>query len=215
MHAQETKRLLLVPFDRFQLHSDFSFKELAEINKWDSTEVFDQIRQNFIAHLPDSQDQIIYIQLPDNEYYGLHNRLPKIYKRKPIDHEGVLIDPILEGGQLASMLQSYAADYILFINKFSIIGRVLMGGRTYGDGAKTLPWSAYKISYELYDGQGKLIALDDGQIIKPKGPNDETYLSKGLLTSHIIDRYNQLTKEIGQNIQAYKGKPIYRGNALK
>jgi len=158
---------------------------------------------------------LIYIQLPENEYFGLHNRLPKIYKKEPIDHEGVIIDPFLQNNQLGQLLDAYAADYILFINKFSLVGRVLMGGRTYGDGAKTLPWSAYKISYEVYDAEGNLITLDDGFIIKPKGPNNDTYLTKGLLTSSIEDRYVQLTESIWGNLQKYKGRTVYRGRGIK
>jgi len=214
-YAQTSKRILLVPFDRLQLHSDFAFSEIAEINQWDSAGVFQQIRQTFIAHLPDTQDKLIYIQLPDNEYYGLHNRLPKVYKKEPIDHDGVRIDPLLQNSQLEQLLDAYAADYILFINKFSIVGRVLMGGRSYGDGSKTLPWSAYKIAYEVYDEEGNMITLDDGFIIKPKGPSNETYLSKGLLTSLIEDRYMQLTTSIWDNIQKYKGRIVYRGRGIK
>jgi len=211
---EEAKRILLIPHTQLQFHSDFNVKEIAAINDWDSMEVFQNYRHHFIEQIKKDEEQLIWIELPDNEYYSIQNKVPKIYKREPIDHQGILIDPLIMGGELQEMMNSYAADYVLFITKYSIVTRLIMGGRTQ-DGAKFINWSTHKIAYEIYNKDGKLVALDDGFPIKPKNPSGSTILTKGLQLDLVVPNYHYFTENVLDGLNRYKNRPVYRKTSLR
>lgn len=211
INAQEDKkRFAMVSLDRFSFESHFDLKEIAALNQLNvAEEAFSAYQKKIIERLSVPLEGYQFFELPaENQVQLLRNSL-RVYKDEPITHYGYDLSWSTESDYLNQLLTNFSADYIVFISLYSITKKTLLTPQAY-DGSKFIPWSRHSISYEVYNKEGKLIALSDGFDILQKLPTESTYTSQGLLLSGMNNAFLPLQKDIIQKTLKYSDKPIHR-----
>lgn len=207
---QTTKRVLIVPFNRFSFQSEFSLIEIAGANQFEGPEaVYHEFRKEVVKTISYNDGAFSFFELPLMEQSMIDQRVQRLYKTKPITHFGVDISDIQESGQLKNLLDNFSADYILFMSRYEIAQKTLIAQRSF-DGSNIYKWSYHKLNYEIYDSEGRLICLSGGMHLDPKFPTQETYTSSGLLLSDMEKAYFKLREDMVEKIKRYQGEPIYR-----
>jgi len=203
---KKAKRILIVPFDRFDFESSFSLTKIAIENNLSGDDVVYQFYKNhFIKEFSTSTDEVVMFELQEADAKYLMSKLPRVYKRKPVTHNGYDLKAYTESGKLAGLLDNYAADYILFVSKYFISNRLLTTKSNF-DGSKFLNWSRHEIDYELYDKSGELLIVGDHIEIKTISPTQANFNSAGLIAkdlnvgilnvrNNLLELLNSLTVE--------------------
>lgn len=210
-NAQETqKRFLIIPFERFSFESAFDLNEIASLNQLNvAEEAFTAYQNKLVERLSIPLESYRFLELPlEHQAEFIKNSL-RTYKEKPITHYGYDISWSIESNYLKEVLENFSADYIVFISLYSISKKNLLTPQAY-DGSKFISWSSHTISYEVYNKDGKLVALSDGFDAMPKLPTQSTYASKGLLLSGMDNGYLSLQKDIVLKTLKYSDEPIHR-----
>ena len=210
--AQE-RRILIIPFDQFQFESSVSLEEIAEYNNWsDPTTVYDQYSSSLLSYLNQAEDSNLYFIPAYTDLMMLRNRLPRIYKREPVSHFGVEVSTIIEDGSLESLMKNMEADYILFITRYKIFGKLVATRVGSESSGKFLSWSMHLIDYEIYDFKGNLVGGSDRYPFTSHNPNSTTYLTKGTLTTGLERPSKKLAGDIDYKLERYekKGKVTFK-----
>lgn len=211
LQAQEKDRIAIVPFGRFDFHSEFSFREIAEHNSWETEElVYSSYSQSLLESLSKSTEKKQFFMLPQTEVNLFQTQIPKVYKSKPITHSGVDLSRIKENGRLESIMESLGADYLMFLIKYEIKGKMLT--TTVGSGgSKFLPWSRHLLTYEVYNKNGDLVVLADQFEIKPKSPKVESLETHGTVLDDVTPSFEKVKLDVEEKLEHYKkkGKVIY------
>jgi len=209
---QEKIRVLLVPFERFDFQSPFSFSDIANYNNFSSqAEVFPKYQAAVVQQLSAQHPQVEVYTLPEPDIQQIRIQSPKVYKYQPIDHQGIDLSRLVEQGRLAQLLESFAADYIVFLTWYEISAKLLSTKSSF-QGSKLLAWSVHKITYEAYNGKGELVALVDKMPLEPKLPKEQFAHTKGTMLSDIQDAYLKVQDDLSKKLMLYqrKKRPIYK-----
>ena len=212
-YAQEKpKRILLVPYDRFDFQSKFSLDDIAKYNSWDSTDlVFTKYQNRLVDALSQPDSHISMFVLPEQELRQVKSLLPKEYKSEPTTHQGVQIENLVKSGKLKLLLENFQADYFLVMTEYMISPKLVPTKASY-EGSKFLAWSVHKFTYEIYDAEGKLVAMANRYGIDPTLPKEENADTKGTLLKSLSKPYSKLLKGISKQIELYerKRKVVYK-----
>lgn len=210
----EKSRILIVPFSRFDFQTAYSLKEIAIANGWNSEEeVFGRYRDTVVSRLSQTKQNFSAFPISAYEYGLIKNQLPRVYKEKPSTHFGINLSLLTQNDRLKTLLANFSADYILFISRYEISSRLVatMGSH---DGSQFLPWANHEITYELFDGEGRLIVMADQFKVLPRNPYAKNIDTKGVLLREVAPNYGVILDDISQKLQVYKTqkskKPVYR-----
>lgn len=209
---QEKRRVLLVPFERFDFQSPFPFSDIANYNKWSSpAEVFPKYKEAVIKQLSAKHPEVEVYTLAEPEEQQIRIQSPKVYKYQPIDHQGIDLSRLVEQGRLAQLVESFAADYIVFLTWYEISAKLIATKASF-QGSKFLAWSVHRITYEAYNGEGELVALADKFPLEPKLPKEAYAHTKGTMLADIEDAYLKVQDDLAKKLKLHerKRKPIYK-----
>jgi len=202
--------VLVVPFNQISFKSRYPLPELSEVNQFYNLDSIFSIYQNkFLEEISATYKNYQFIELPERERMALLRQLPKIYKKKPTTHMGFDLEKIVANGHLKNLLQNFSVDYLLLITEFEIRKKTLLSPKSF-EGSKFTAWSSYHISYEVFDRDGNLIAMDNNFTVKPTLPTESNYMKKGLDVNSLSRQFVGFQRDIAMKIKKYKGKPIYR-----
>ena len=213
LNAQEKpKRILMVPFDRFEFQSTFSLKDIASYNDWETADVvFINYQNHLIDALSKPDSQMRMFVLPEQELQQVKSLLPKVYKSEPTTHQGVNIDALVKSGKLKLLLENFQADYFMVMTEYMISSKLVPTKASF-EGSKFLAWSVHKFTYEIYDIEGTLVAMVDRYGIDPTLPKEEYAHTKGTLLKSLSQPYSKLLREISRQVELYERnrKVIYK-----
>lgn len=210
--AQE-RRVLVVPFDQFQFESSVALEEIAEFNEWkEVTSVYENYNKAILSYLNQAEDSILYFVPASSELMMLRNRLPKIYKREPVSHFGVEISPLLEDSSFFGLMENMGADYILFISRYKLMGKLVATRSGSQSSGKFLSWSMHLVDYEIYDKKGELAGGADRFPFTPHNPTSQTYSTRGTLVSGLERPSKKMAKDIAYKLERFekKGKVVFK-----
>lgn len=213
----QNKRVLVVPFDKFQFESPIPLQEIADNNQWkDSQSVCDKYNEAILSFM-NEHDSTIYYPLNSIEQSKLRRILPRVYKTEPVSHFGVDIEPLIVEGYLADLLDNMGADYILFISRYKILGKLLSVRGDYGGSSRFLSWSNHLVDYEIYNREGELVAGAERFQFTPRNPRESTYSTQGTLVIDLERPSQRLSEDVSYKIDKFeqKGKVLFKYKGKK
>lgn len=200
--SAQKKRILVVPFTRFQFVSEFKLEEIAIYNNSSPEKVFD-LYQNELANVFSSFNNEKYIFVPISpENYNIYKRYIKygIAKFDGRKYNGSNLSNFLDD-DFSNLLSIESADYILFLNWYSIQKAVHTS--FLGDRNKRNKYSLHLIDYDVYNHQKEKI-LGKGNVTLNCGdfPSPSVIEHKSLNAKEMAvcykDYFNDLIKELNK-----------------
>ncbi len=211
--SAQKKRVLVIPFDQFQFESPTTLEEIASFNKWeDPLVIYEEYNNAIISFMNETEEDIEFFTPSESDIANIRRSLPREYVRNPVSHYGVDVTPIIENGFLSQLMENMTADYILFINRYRISGKLIATKVKVASSGKFLNWSAHFIDYEIYNPKGELAAGSERFQFTPHNPNSKTYLTKGTLTSGLERPSLKLATDIHRKLVKYekRGEAIFK-----
>ena len=208
-------RVLVVPFDKFQFECPMPLNEIALHNQLDSTdEVYASYAKALLESMNAASDSLSIYQMDKHSLAQIHRELPRVYKREPISHNGVDIKDFEESGKLATFLGNMGAEYLMVISRYKIMGKLITSRGNYESSAGFTNWSIHQIDYEVYNKEGKLVALADRFTIRPKNPRSDNYLTQGTMLSDLEQGMRKAGLDVEQKLLKHqkKGKVIFKSD---
>lgn len=209
----QNKRVLVVPFDQFQFECSMPLEKIAEYNNFSDPErVYQAYIDSLLFYMNRASDSLILYQLNEHDLQTVRELTPRTYKREPISHNGVDIEPLLAEDQLAELLQNMGADYIMFISRYKIQVKFLSSRGNWDNTSRFISWSTHQVDYEIYNPKGKLVAMADRFLITPRPPREENYKTEGTVLSDLKRSFKKMGLDIEQKLDRFnrKGKVSYK-----
>lgn len=205
-------RVLVVAFDKFQFECPMPIEEIADHNQLsDPGMVYDAYASALLEAMNAASDSISILSLDEHTNSQLKRRLPRVYKREPISHNGVDLKDLHESGKLKEYLNNMGADYFMVISKYKILGKVITSRGSW-ESSGFLKWSIHQVDYEVFDKGGELVALADRFLIKPRNPRSDNYQTEGVALKDLRRDMTKLGKDLENKLKKHqkKGKAIYK-----
>lgn len=209
----QSYRILLVPFDKFQFESPVAIEDIAAYNSLDHTdEVYTTYNLAISSFLNAQSDSLTFFLPAASDIEHINRVTPRAYKKEPVTHFGVSIEPLKESGKLDELLSNMQADFILFFTRYKIIGKLITSRVSVAKSGQFISWSNHYLDYELYNAQAELIAGSDRFPITPNNPTSKTYMTEGTLVSDLENASGKLAQDIEYKIQRSKrkGEPVFK-----
>lgn len=195
-HSQKVKDILVVPFDRFEMHSDILLDDINAVNNFDS----DQFYVTIVKYLAEafeinSNEKVNYKVISEVDLTKIK---PSLYYNfiKNSAHYSCLIDS-LDKKTLKELLNENLCDYLLTVNWYRIKQTKIT---VKVDSKKKVSlYSSHYIDYDLFTSTGTLIR--EGSQLEFQVPvNPENYKKMGLSTEDLRPLYTELVNRITGNI---------------
>lgn len=146
----QKKRVLVVPYTRFQFVSEFNLEEIAQQNNTSVQNVFDLYQQELNkVFINFTSDQVEFLPIQANDYQKYkHHVKYNIEKFKGKKYNASNLS-MFAPNHFKALLTANDAQYIVFINWYSIRKSVFT---TYtGDRNKRNKYSTHSIDYDVYN----------------------------------------------------------------
>lgn len=146
----QKKRVLVVPYTRFQFVSEFKLEEIAQQNNTSANNVFDLYQKELNDVFSSFQhEEIEFVYITANDYHK-YRRFIKYnidkFKGKKYNASNLSVFPT---ENYTDLLASNNAQYIVFINWYNIQKSVFT---TYtGDRNKRNKYSSHSLDYDVYN----------------------------------------------------------------
>lgn len=154
--SAQKKRILVIPYTRFQFVSEFKLEEIATHNDSSPDKVFDLYQKELLNVFSSfSNDEYIFVPISP-ESYNTYKRYIKygISKFKGRKYNGSNLSSFSDE-DFSNLLTIENADYILFTNWYSIQKAVHTS--FLGDRNKRNKYSLHLIDYDVYNHQKEKI----------------------------------------------------------
>lgn len=210
--AQEKQAILVVPFPNYQFVSNYDMKKVVEVNAVKEVDEFIPFLRDSIFYYLSKKSKHLKVQsIPENDYQGIQYLIQPLYKVAPTGHYGIELDPLLKTGQYESLCKSFKVDYVLFLTQYTISNGLKKTGGNF-DGPYIIPWASHHLDYELYDSEGKLVALAAGLELIGIPPNNENVESDGLLIKELRGGFRSILIDLLAKIEQYQKskKAVYK-----
>lgn len=210
----QEKRVLLVPFDKFQFESTISLSDIANYNQIENPEeVYPIYADSLIHYMNQSQKEIVFYSLSRQELNKLRSKIPREYKKEPVTHFGVNLEALTVDSSLQSLMENMGADYILFICRYKVIGKILTSRFSFTE-SRIIKWSNHLVDFEIYDRQGHLSAGGERYHLSPRSPRASTYLTEGTFFTDLKRSAIKWGDEIYDMLERHerKGKVPFSSN---
>lgn len=185
-------RVLLIPFDRFEMHSDFTLEEINRINKLEKDQFYQELLQIFTASFETYNGNGIQYALISNEDWKKFKMLSSYkYRQKEAHYSCDLYAYAIDEYQ--ELLDEYNCTYLLVIPWYKILESK--------EKVKTEEvrrvgfYSEHLIDYDIFDREKELIFFEASKKFRAH-PTLESLSTKGLLLKDLISTYGVLTNEI-------------------
>lgn len=196
----QKQRVIVVGYDRFQFVSQYPLDEIAKVNQMESSAVFTEYQKSTIeAFTSFSNDNFEFVALQNFQYLVLRKQIK--YQLDKFDGKKYNATnlSLLSLENFQNLLQQYQADFILFVNWYSIEKNVHTA--YVGDNNKRFPFSLHKLDYDVYNKEKtKVIGKGNIELQCGQFPSDEMIQEKSLkavsLKACYVDLINELLKEL-------------------
>jgi hypothetical protein len=202
----QKKRILVVLYDRFQFASQYSLEEIAKVNEVEQSAVFLEYQKNITeAFTTFSNDNFEFVSLPSITYLSLRKQTK--YQLEKFDGKKYNATnlSLLSFESFQEILQQNQADFILFVNWYSIEKNVHTA--YVGDNNKRFPFSLHKIDYDVYNQQKqKVVGKGNVKLQCGQFPSAEMVQEKSLKATSLKGCYADLINELLKELSATKNQ---------
>ena len=194
------KSVLLIPFKRFEFHTEMPLADINDVNKLEKNEFYPLMLANFTQAFELNSNAQLQFQIIDNE------DLAELYKKVSYEMQGSqghFMSNLerFDKSAFKSMLEDYDCDYVIFINWYRIM-RTKKAAKV-GKIRKINQYGMHFIDYDVYNEKQELVQKESHMdfSVEPTGEN----LSRlGVHLDDLRPVYSELAKEISENIQGIK-----------
>lgn len=200
------KKVLVIPYHRFEFHTQYGLNEIALINDTiSSSEVYEIYQAALMKRLGqfNSNDCDFVAPLASDIRY-FWKRVDYEYVKKPVSHYQAMLGRIPDK-KYKEMLNAYDADYVLFINWYKIekaVYRMNTGG-----GSSRKKYSRHFVDYDIYDEGKQLIIAESRKEIDGEVFSKRMVLRKKLKVEDFEYQYDNLAKDICEVLQKKIASP--------
>lgn len=210
---KSTVRVVVCLYERIDFNTDYPLSELGEINNIDDLKVYDSLIKLLGSQLTlFSNRDVVYEVLNQQESYYFTQKAKKYEMSNP-SRKGIDLSNI-SYREFAVFMDNHKADYILFINYYSIdkyrIDENTMELLKRTTSSQSLPllmanrsrpfYSEHLIDFDVFD-QNKNLFFSKGRFASPIVKYDPSTLNdKGLDFKTIKKSYKELANKIWQEI---------------
>lgn len=196
IQSQKVKNILVIPFDRFEMHSDILLDDINSINNFVSDQFYVTIVKYIsVAFETNSNEKVNYKIITEADLAKIR---PSLYYNfiKNSAHYSCLIDSVNKS-TLKEILNENLCDYLLTINWYRIKQKKI--SVKVDSKKKVAFYSSHYIDYDLFTSFGTLIR-EGSQLEIQVQVNAENYKKMGLFTDDLRPLYPQLINDITGNI---------------
>jgi hypothetical protein len=173
--VESKKTILIVPYNRFEFHTEFTLDELAEANGVNKYAVFDLYQDNVLNILATHSCTAFNFKVINT--VNLHFLMYRVSYQSN-NKKGYYASNLdrLKTDDLKRIMLTYDADYILFINWYHIKNEVILN---LGKASRGRAFSSHYVDFDVYDRTKNIITWKH----KAKIDNldtEESLLRKGL-----------------------------------
>lgn len=192
----QQKKVLVVPFTRFQLDSEFKIEELDKFNEGSSAEVYDQYVKCLEKAFNNFNDELVSFEVLSGADYTQNKKFIRCnlgkFKGKNYNQSSL---KLFDKEQYSELLKSYDADLLLTVNWYSIdkaIHTVFIGDRN-----KRMKYSQHKLDYDVYDmKQERILGKGNQKLFCGDFPSESIINSKSLNASELAPCYGELIQDL-------------------
>ena len=218
IRSQENNiNVLIIPFPSYHFQSSFDLLDIAFVNEIPyANEVYKTFQDSLVRELSKGKLNYKLFEIPENEFQSIKYLLEPVFIEKPTGHYGIDKEKLTKSSAFNNMIKNLGVDYVLFLTNYRIDTKLYTSSRSF-DGSYALPWSRHLLDYELVDKKINLVALSRELELKANNPNNETYLTKGLLLSTMNKGFSSLVNDFHLKIQQYNltQKPQFKAKRRK
>lgn len=146
--AQESKKVLIIPFGRLDFDTEYTLSEMAEINGIEEKEVFNAYKETFLNAFSNLNNSEIQFVNEPAAYKEFKRKITKAYTKKNKPNYYAVNLSKVDTVAFRAFMQQQQADYILFINWYRIIKEIY---QVIGEKPPRKPYSGHFVDFDLYD----------------------------------------------------------------
>ena len=190
------KKVLLIPFNRFEFHTELKLSMINDINQMEKDQYYPALVQAFSdAFVLGDFNKVKYFVMSDVDYASI---MPYI-RFKSVGKEGHYNSDLelLHQNIYQKLLEDYDCDFVLIINWYRILERKesvkLKGGRRFGI------YTEHLIDYDFYDDQKHRLSYGANKKFKVK-PTVDNLEYGGVRISELRTVFKELADNISEEI---------------
>lgn len=194
-YAQKQK-ILVVPYTRFQLVSEYKLSDIAQINRVTESEVFDQYTLSLKHAFQSYNSDLFEFEILNTQDYLTIKKLVKYEIQKFNGRKYNASNLRLVNDSLfSSMLTKNNAEYIVFVNWYVIQKNVHIS--YVGDSNKRHPFAAHKLDFDVYNKKKqRILGQANAKIFCGEFPSQELIEEKCLKAPSLVPCYQQLITDL-------------------
>lgn len=196
----QTTRVIVVPFTRFQLVSDFSLEEIAEINDINSSEVYstyvNELQNTFSQS---STEQVSFNPISPQKYAEIKKYIQyQLDKFKGRNYNATNLS-LLSNDLFKSVLFEENATHIMFLNWYTISKSIHTA--YVGDRNKRQKFSTHAMDYDVYDqNKNRVLGKSKAELWCGDFPNASMIKNKSLKASELSVCYSKFINELIEDL---------------
>ncbi|MCO6501319.1 MAG: hypothetical protein J5I47_13220 [Vicingus serpentipes] len=181
------KKVLVIPYGRFEFVSDFTLEEIAEKNEIETSMVFNAYQKAILNQLAIYEDEnFTFLPITAKGYQSYKQYVKYVdAKFKGKNHYGVDIQQFPKN-EFTALMEEHDASFVLFINWYQIKKETFTSR---GKKRTRYIYASHYMDYEVYNlFQQKLIGVGK-QRMEPKNPTEKEAAFSLLRLSDLYSRY--------------------------
>lgn len=196
------KRILVIPYNRMEFDSEFSLEEIAEINKIETSEVFQKYQEMIIHSFTNYSDE-------NFEFVSVNKLVLKPLKRYIKYEYGKYQKKkyyatnlnLLDTQDFTQLMNYHKADFVLFINWYDIDKESVIAP---SEKKKRKVYAGHYIDYDIYNLFKQKVLAQGKEEAKMQIPLGELIPYKSLRLIELKEGYKYLASQIIKQLN----KPI-------
>jgi hypothetical protein len=183
-------KILVIPFSRFEFHTEFDISEIAEVNNTSTDSVYLLYRNALMAVLLENKTKNIEFVLPSyNDEKIIKAAVKCSYASKPERHYKADLSAV-DLKKFNLLLKKYDTKNVLFINWYKI-------EKTYqnnlnGAGKARKPFAEHYIDFNVIDNNKNYLISKGKFYFKETKPSAESINSKNLRIQDVVISFDNL-----------------------
>lgn len=192
------KKVLIIPYHRFEFHTEFSLQEIANINDTISTsQIYELYKSSLIDEFTSLTGNCHFVVPRNSDIHYLWQRVDYKYSKEPSPHFRAFPDKI-SMKKYKELHSVYETDYILFINWYHIEKDIYHLNS--GSGSSRQKYSKHYVDYDVYDKDKTLITSKGRKEIDGEVLSRQMINRKKLKVSDFSYQYQNLAGDICKGI---------------
>lgn len=188
------KKVLVIPYSRFEFVSEFDMSEIAEINEVAEANVFLTYQKALLNSFEQFKNENFEFVTPNQELFQPYAKFVTYkydkYKGKQYNAVDIKNFPVEE---FTKLLELHQADFVVFVTWYDIHKEAFTRA---GKHSKRAPYAAHYIDYDVYNLFQQKVIGEARIKAEANVPNDLEVSFKLLRTKELVSAYDNFISHI-------------------